>query len=116
MYVMFLIHAAHSIWVMKNMRMKIHFYYGMTLILNRYFITGNHNVMHCCMLYCYSALVEFSFTGALFLQEYKTKLIIMYLFHEIARAIYDVEEATACAFDIILEHKVEFFFLLGLDL
>lgn len=30
----------------------------------------------------------------------------MHVFVKIARAVYDVEEATATAFDIILEHKV----------
>jgi len=29
---------------------------------------------------------------------------------KIARAIYDVEEATSTAFDIILEHKVDYLF------
>lgn len=31
---------------------------------------------------------------------------------KIARAVYDVEEATTTAFDIILDHKVDIFFSL----
>ncbi|KAL8142038.1 hypothetical protein V2J09_015070 [Rumex salicifolius] len=40
-------------------------------------------------------------------EQYLNHLTKFNLYHKIARAVYDVEEATATAFEIILQHKVK---------
>lgn len=43
----------------------------------------------------------------LFFFNYKPNILFCTFLFKIARAIFDVEEATAKAFEIILEHKVQ---------
>lgn len=49
----------------------------------------------------------FFFFFFLFPFNYKPNIFFCTLLFKIARAIFDVEEATAKAFEIILEHKVQ---------
>lgn len=81
--------TAHMDWTMGNLKTSI--FHQMHLTLNRFFIEQlMTNYFYHTTLFYLSKNLTFSIYGL----------------WKIARAVYDVEEATATALDIILEHKV----------
>lgn len=81
--------SAHMAWMMENTRMSI---FRQTLQILARLLDHDFWFLHKWNLGC-----------LLYTSSYFCKILLV----KIAKAIYDVEEATSTAFSIILDHKVK---------